>query len=49
MVGVLTGRNRGVGLATVGTNFGGTVSNRAVFDANVPPLPEFAEENVFSF
>ena len=49
MVGVLTGRNRGVGLATVGTNFGGTVSNRLVFDANVPPLPEFAEENVFSF
>ena len=49
MVGVLTGRNRGVGLATVGTNFGGTVSNRAVFDANVPPLPEFAEENIFSF
>lgn len=48
MVGVLTGGG-GIGRATVGTKFGGIVSKRPVFDASVPPLPEFAETGVFSF
>lgn len=49
MVGVLTGDGAGVGRATVGTRFGGIVSKRPVFDASVPPLPEFAETGVFRF
>lgn len=49
MVGVLTGTGAGIGRATVGTKFGGLVSKRTVFDASVPPLPEFAETGVFSF
>lgn len=47
MVGVLTAG--GIGRATVGTAFGGIVSKRPVFDASVPPLPEFAETGVFRF
>ena len=55
MVGVLTGGGVGpgispsVGRATVGTKFGGIVSKRPVFDASVPPLPEFVETGVFRF
>ncbi len=48
MVGVLTAGG-GIGRATVGTKFGGIVSKRPVFDASVPPLPEFVEANVFRF
>ena len=48
MVGVLDS-GAGVGRATVGTKFGGLVSQRPVFDAGVPLLPEFAETGVFSF
>ena len=51
MVGVLTGAGAEVGLgrATVGIAYGGIVSKRPVFDAGVPPLPEFAETRVFRF
>ncbi|MXY41208.1 MAG: protein-L-isoaspartate O-methyltransferase [Rhodospirillaceae bacterium] len=57
MVGVLTGGGPsvgpgvgpGIGRATVGTKFGGIVSKRPVFDATVPPLPEFVEAGVFRF
>ena len=53
MVGVLTGVGPGVGpgvgRATVGAKFGGIVSKRPVFDAAVPPLPEFVETGVFRF
>jgi len=55
MVGVLTGGGVGpgispsVGRATVGTKFGGLVSKRPVFDATVPPLPEFVETGGFRF
>lgn len=47
MVGVLL--DRGVGRATLWIKSGGVVSHRALFDANVAPLPGFAAPARFVF